>query len=474
MTRLTVTTVPLLLLMVASAGCNEDQTAPVPPPVLRIEVHTWGDDLDLDGYQVLVDGGAARPIALNSSQVFNDLEPGLHLVELAGVGPNCVTAPRDVQPVRLAEADTASVSFEVSCAVIGVRLHLATTGPDPDPSFVLLIDGVAQATPLSSTGVTEIGRLPPGVDRFQLAELAPNCTVAEPSVRTATLVAGTLTPLEFSVACVFDEGKVRQMAFTSNGRIQLARIDGSARRYVADGWQPAWSPDGRCLAYHCAQIGQICITEVEGGGTSVLATGDRYLFDLGSWSPDGTRLVFVSYNCDDYYGVGCVLNGLFTIRADGAGMTAIALPTDVTWVASPDWAPDGASIAFACAISYAPDGICVTAPNGEGFQLVSQSPGSSSRNASWSPDGSRIAFERWGTSGPELMILNADGTGVVTTGTRGQEPAWTRDGRRLLFTAWQCGASGCDQAGIASVNLDGTGRIQITTERDDYSPVARP
>jgi Tol biopolymer transport system component len=544
--------------LVAAAACSDDDgLAPDTRPVLRIEVDSRGGDLDLDGYVLVVDGGTGLSIGLNEVRFFDGLEPGLHVVELDGVAPNCVTTPRDIRSVRLATADTSTVDFEVSCLVTGVLVGVTTSGLDPALSYRLLVDGVVQPAAVAPTGTTEVTRMAAGVHTFQLTDVTPNCQLADPAPRTATVAPGTLTPLEFAVACVASTGvlqvtaitdgvdrdvtgysvvvdglnrrtisangsglidgvaggshsvrleavesncqvageaartiditvggtvrdtvsiafsvsctKLWQLAFSRGAKVRAGLLDGSFSAQLADGSQPAWSPDGQRLAFGC---GQICIMNMDGSGTTKVETGD--LVDAAAWSPDGARLAFVSYNCDDYYYYGCSLNGLFTIRVDGTGKTVIPVPGEVTWMNDAAWAPDGSKIAFGCYNAGGHSDVCVIRPDGTGFQRLTQ-VGQSSAEPAWSPDGTRIVFVRWTENRPDVRIMNADGSGDVSTSAVGGSPAWTPEGTRILFVGFECSSTnGCNTAGLASIKPDGTGRIQITNLAIDGAPAPRP
>jgi TolB protein len=82
----------------------------------------------------------------------------------------------------------------------------------------------------------------------------------------------------------------------------------------------------------------------------------------------------------------------------------------------------------------------------------------------WSPDGSHIAFTRFGQTPedppPDIWIMNADGAGGVNltnTATSSEvAPAWSPDGSRILFTR----EVGLDPAHLAVINVDGTGRTR--------------
>ena len=70
----------------------------------------------------------------------------------------------------------------------------------------------------------------------------------------------------------------------------------------------------------------------------------------------------------------------------------------------------------------------------------------------WSPDGSRIAFQRDG----RIHVIGVDGTGETDLGP-GSEPTWAPDGARLAFTGSE---------GITVMQEDGT--IEETLIRHDF------
>ena len=55
---------------------------------------------------------------------------------------------------------------------------------------------------------------------------------------------------------------------------------------------------------------------------------------------------------------------------------------------------------------------------------------------SWSPDGSQIAFQRFGSGGAhsDIYVMGADGSNVQRLTRRGGfQPAWSPDGTEIVF-----------------------------------------
>ena len=62
----------------------------------------------------------------------------------------------------------------------------------------------------------------------------------------------------------------------------------------ADDGQPAWSPDGRRLAFKTAQFGsnQLAVINADGTGETLLTRTFRFSEGQPAWSPDGTKLLY--------------------------------------------------------------------------------------------------------------------------------------------------------------------------------------
>ena len=92
----------------------------------------------------------------------------------------------------------------------------------------------------------------------------------------------------------------------------------------------------------------------------------------------------------------------------------------------------------------------------------------------WSPDGSRIAFDRRvNGSNTEIFIADADGRNerqITSRSTPDSDPFWSPDGTRLVFVGIQQG-----QADLWVINADGSGlRRLVESPGDDTSPVWSP
>ena len=105
----------------------------------------------------------------------------------------------------------------------------------------------------------------------------------------------------------------------------------------------------------------------------------------------------------------------------------------------------------------------IFAINVDGSNLVNltNDPAGSDSLPRWSPDGSRIAWNRWPPrgldGGPEIFTMNADGSNPGNLG-RGFRPKWSPDGTMIGFTL----TGRQDNAFV--MNADGTGRRRVTND----------
>jgi TolB protein len=180
----------------------------------------------------------------------------------------------------------------------------------------------------------------------------------------------------------------------------------------------SWSPDSSRLACKMAGREGISIADPARGTVVSLAAGA----DDPAWSPDGRTIAFVD-------------SGLWVMPAEGGPRRRLA---NREIHETPSWSPDSRRIVYAGAAGDARFDLFVTAVDGSGERRLVRDV--NLFDFAWSPEGSLIAFTKDFDRGRAVAIytVRPDGTAlrrvsVSTGGESSTAPSWSSDGATLLY-----------------------------------------
>lgn len=205
-------------------------------------------------------------------------------------------------------------------------------------------------------------------------------------------------------------------------------------------------------------------------GSLVNVTDNDVFEGEPSWSPTGKHLSY-----------GCVSEGEFLGTYD-SDICVMNMRTGEKWRVTKHkgaehtgtWSPDGTRIAFDWTRRRGGDVYTVGLKGGRWRRVTDD--GQRYASLAWSPDGSRFAFSR---RDGRIHVMSSDGSGVtqITRGRRVLDgsPAWSPDGEWLAFTRSSL-ESGHSQ--LYKVRTDGTGLTRLTdllldVKYPDWSPDGR-
>jgi TolB protein len=127
-----------------------------------------------------------------------------------------------------------------------------------------------------------------------------------------------------------------KIAFASTRGIEVVRPDGGARRVVAaigSGAHVGWSPGGRTIAFDRLEPGatrsSLYEANPDGSGMRRL-TKPGLVAALPAWSPDGRRIAFVGFTSEEG-------GPIYVMHADGSALERITPATDSD--TEPVWRP---------------------------------------------------------------------------------------------------------------------------------------
>jgi Tol biopolymer transport system component len=248
--------------------------------------------------------------------------------------------------------------------------------------------------------------------------------------------------------------------------IYTSNPDGSNEVNVTNSPQkefaPAWSPDGRMIAYIRLPERMLFVMNADGTNVRALTPVSTGPLNKPSWSPDGRRLAYIG-GSDLAYTIAVV-------NVDGTGRRLL-LPLDGPYQ-EVDWSPDGTRLAYVLnrGAGFSDPNIYVVNLDGTGERLLSIG-NTHDRHPAWSPDGSRIAFTSTRDAGnAEIYVMNADGTNqtrFTNNPATDAAPTWSPDGQTIIFSTDRDGNFELYRMNAA----DGASQLRIThTLANELSP----
>ena len=272
------------------------------------------------------------------------------------------------------------------------------------------------------------------------------------------------------------------IAYIESGDVRVLLPDGATAPItatVAIESAPAWSPDGRRLAWLAetgADLQDIVVAHSDGSHPMVLTAGVGCASGP-AWSPDGTTIASTR----------CTATGgeLFTVPVTGGAVSPISGPANDA-IGDPAWSPDGSRLAFSYIPLGDPGGDPVLATMNVDGSHFAQVPGAASEAAlaDWHPSGQRLAYEFpafSSTCAQHVRVIETDGTrdrevrnpdtGALGCGT--SHPTWNGDGSRLAYRHCDRGTPDRPpECGIFTVEPDGNDepRRVLRSQTDGSDP----
>ena len=167
-----------------------------------------------------------------------------------------------------------------------------------------------------------------------------------------------------------------------------------------------------------------------------------------AWSPDGKRIAFES-NRDGNYEI-------YVTDTDDSKVRRLTHTKGKSKSSeNPDWSPDGRRIAFESNRDGKSE-IYLMDADGSNVKRVTYTPGGGrgTEHPAWSPDGKRIAFDSTWERNPkkwrdmsEIYVMDAEGSNVqrlthtTDNGKSSLTPVWSPDGKKIAFGSARDGRS---------------------------------
>lgn len=251
-----------------------------------------------------------------------------------------------------------------------------------------------------------------------------------------------LTIINSNPASAVVPGQNGRIAYDFGVNIYTAEPDGTDANQITSSNTdlfPKWSPDGTKIAFISLRDGtyEIYVMDADGSNQTRLTTSSGLMTQFHQypdWSPDGSKILYTDAN------LSAVTSKIAVMDADGSNKVEL---TDGSYIDTfPTWSPDGTKILFTSNRDEADPGLSelyTMDPDGSNVTRITNRAGAD-MYGSWSPDGSKIIFSSDEGGGYNLYTVNPDGSGLsALMSLAANEEArsgayWSPDGSKIIFT----------------------------------------
>lgn len=218
---------------------------------------------------------------------------------------------------------------------------------------------------------------------------------------------------------------------------------------------PAWSPDGKKIAYVSFESGNsnIYVQDITTGSRQLVESHARGINGAPSWSPDGSKLALaLSY-----------VGNLEIFTLDLATRKETRLTNNLAIDTQPVWSPDGQSIYFLSDRSGRPQIYQMSASGGDATRISFQ--GQNNQNPAVSYDGKQIAMVQGNGNVYRIVIMDrslGDQVRPISPGPIDESPSFAPNASMLLYAATE-GRRGV----LYAVSADGMVRQRLVLSDGD-------
>jgi TolB protein len=222
----------------------------------------------------------------------------------------------------------------------------------------------------------------------------------------------------------------------NNYELQIADADGQNPQVMLRSKQsiisPAWSPDGKRLAYVSFESGKPVVY------VQTLATGQRVPLanfkgnnSAPAWAPNGQQLAIVLSRDS--------ISQIYTINADGSGLRRVMRSPLID--TEPQYTPDGGSLIFTSDRGGSPHIYRVPVSGGDAQRITFN--GSYNISPAISPDGNNLVYvtRRNGAFRIAIQNMGSGAEQLLTAGPDDESPSFAPNGMQILYSSVQGGRS---------------------------------
>lgn len=342
----------------------------------------------------------------------------------------------------------------------------ATSFPNADGSGVAQSVGLAPSTIVAGQTANVTVTMDSTIDHLTI-------TPPNPSVNVGANLPLTVTAFNLQNAVVLTSPS--KVSWTS-GTTSIATIDNTGLAHgVAVGTSQITVTEAES-----GKSASTTVTVASGGGGQGSLSGKILFRSNGgfySMNPDGSSVTHLPNTTDTDFEADVSTDGtkivfwrqgsnhfIYSMNADGSNLVQLTNVSDN----APAWSPNGTKIAFERLFNGNGD---IMAMNADGSSVVNltNTPNAADFNPKWSPDGTKVLFVSNRTGTDCIFVMNADGSNLIqlTTGADKEQPDWSPDGSKIAFHT----LGGVFK--IWTMNADGSNQVQISAGEDseaDWSP----